>query len=47
MDKSEKISLFKLIGFTEQKCEETLKNEGLSNELSDLILQVCKIDSLF
>ena len=40
MDRNEKISLFKLIGFSEQKCDETLKNEALSNELIDLIVKV-------
>jgi hypothetical protein len=41
MDRSEKLKLFKLIGFSDQKCEETLKNESISNQLSELIAQVC------
>ena len=40
MDRNKKIQLLKLIGFNEKKCEETLKNDALSNELIDLISQV-------
>jgi hypothetical protein len=36
----DKLKLLKSISLNDQKCEETLKNESLSNELSDLIVKV-------
>ena len=35
-----KKSMFKLIGLNEQKIDETLKNENLSQFLSEIVLQV-------
>lgn len=39
--KEEKVNLFKLIGLSDQKIEETLKNESLSNFLVEIITDVC------
>jgi hypothetical protein len=43
MDKDGKIKLFKSISLNDQKCEDTFKNEQLTNELSDLISKVIRI----
>lgn len=39
MNRDEKLNLLKLIGFSDQKSEETLKNEVISNQLCDLIVK--------
>ena len=38
--KEEKVILFKLIGLSDQKIEETLKNESLTNFLVEIITDV-------
>ena len=44
--REEKISLYKLIGLGDQKIEETLKNEPLSNLLVQIINHVLVVDSI-
>jgi hypothetical protein len=40
MDRETKLKLLKSIGFAENKCEETLKNEAVSTKLAELIQHV-------
>ena len=37
---SDRLSLFQAIGLSEQKAKETIKNEGLSQKLESIVLQV-------
>ena len=47
MDNDSKLKLFKLIGFSDSKAEETLKNKAISTQLAELILSVNLSKSLF
>jgi len=43
MDNEEKLKLFKLIGFSDSKADETLKNKAVSTQLAELIVSTQKI----
>jgi hypothetical protein len=47
MDNEEKLKLFKLIGFSDSKADETLKNKAISAQLAELIVSVSKTHALF
>ncbi len=40
MDRETKLKLLKSIGFADNKCEETLKNDAVSQKLAELIQHV-------
>ena len=47
MDNEEKLKLFKLIGFSDSKADETLKNKAVSTQLAELIVSVSKTHAPF